>query len=627
MGLLSLFAQETPAWSKKFSKINWYKQTDAGILIVGSNDALYGVDPADGKELWKLTDFDGLKEDNYDPIAGSPYVALVNGGFSRNHYIIDATNGKLIASSKDLGFGNVTKRIEAKKLGALLFYGTNSKGKSMSTAVDVSNGNKLWEQEKLFEKSSEQIVSEAGILKDGIFLATNRNVYKLSPSTGEVLWSVEIKSDLPVVAPQKGFSAFSSKGASAAATATSADFFQYGDSSIIYFWNQDYLTAFKVADGKEVWKRVELESPVALVLHDSHGMLIATAEKSAEDIAKGRGKNRAGLYCYDYATGTNKWKNEIELEGDIVSYKMNGSKLMLSTARDKGTNYISIVDLDGGKSITKKPMKIKGEAQDLQIVPQGLYYRTNEEINILNTETGEPNWKKGFKVNGSAGANVDEKMGYVYGNSILYKMDFEKGDLAEWIKDIKFEGKEEPNGMEIKNGGVLLTSSQNLYMYSNDGKLSWHYYQKAPGRTGAGKFFSAVGGIAAVSMAAASAAQSAQMSYAKGYYGSTSPSLDNAIKNQNNMTSAWGSAGISSFKSIGRRFTASKSTNDFQAILCNFGDNNTKENVGIVCINKNDGKEGKRIVFSDKDPDYQLDEIDHLVFFKKSNDELVVYKY
>lgn len=57
-------------------------------------------------------------------------------------------------------------------------------------------------------------------------------------------------------------------------------------------------------------------------------------------------------------------------------------------------------------------------------------------------------------------------------------MDFEKGNLVEWIKDIKFEGKEEPNGVEIKKGGVLLTSSQNLYMYSNDGSLLWHYYQK-----------------------------------------------------------------------------------------------------------------------------------------------------
>ena len=370
LATVSIYAQDAPAWSKKFLKINWYKQTDAGILIVGSSDAHYGIDPTDGKELWKLTDFDGMKEENYDPIEGSPYVALVDGGFNKKHYIIDVTTGKLIASSKDLGFNNVTKRIEAKKLGAILFYGFNSKGKPMLTAVDVSTGNKLWEQTKLFEKSSEQIVSEAGILKNGIFLATNRSVYKLNPTSGEVLWSFDIKSDVPMMSKATGFgSALGSKGANTATTATSADFFQYGDSSINYF----------------------------------------------------------GL-----------------------------------------------------------------------------------------------------------------------------------------------------------------------------------------------------GGIAAMSMAVAHAAQ---LSYAKGYYGSTSSSIDNAIKNDNQMTSAWGNAGISSFKSIGRRFTASKSTNNYQTILCNFGDNNTKENVGIVCINKNDGKESKRIVFSDKEPDYQLDEIDRHVFFKKGNDEIQMFTY
>ncbi|MEO6537547.1 MAG: hypothetical protein ABIT07_11305 [Ferruginibacter sp.] len=76
------------------------------------------------------------------------------------------------------------------------------------------------------------------------------------------------------------------KGASELETITSAIFFQKDDKSIIYFWNQDILTAFNVTNGKEIWKRVELPSPITNILYDSHGMLVATSEKTQEDVAK-----------------------------------------------------------------------------------------------------------------------------------------------------------------------------------------------------------------------------------------------------------------------------------------------------------------------------------------------------
>ncbi|MEO6537546.1 MAG: hypothetical protein ABIT07_11300 [Ferruginibacter sp.] len=86
-----------------------------------------------------------------------------------------------------------------------------------------------------------------------------------------------------------------------------------------------------------------------------------------------RKKNRASLLCLDLASGTEKWNSDIDLQGDVMAYKLNGNKLRFATARDQGTNFVSIVGLDEGKSITKKPLPIKGEIRDLQIVPQGLY--------------------------------------------------------------------------------------------------------------------------------------------------------------------------------------------------------------------------------------------------------------
>ena len=647
-------AQTAMDWTKNFpSKINWYKITDAGILVVGTNDALYGVSPREGKEIWKIDKIENIQEENYDPIEGTPYIVLAKRGLLKSsNNIVDVTTGKIVANSRDLGLAGITKRIHLMKNNAVLFYGTGNTGKPTLMMVSLATGEKVWEQSKLFEKSSEQIVSEAGETNEGIFIATNKNIYKLNKKTGEVLYSLDMKSDLPVAAPateeKKGFGSMIKipkfgkvidKGANELATMTSADFFQKDNDNIVYFWNQDVLTAFNISDGKEVWKRVELPSPVTNILYDSHGMLVATAEKTQQDIVKqsekGGGlmgkikksgaakKNRASLLCLDMATGSQKWDSDIDLQGDILAYKLAGSKLVLATARDQGSNFISIVNLDEGKSITKKPLPVNGEIRDLQLVPQGLYYRTEDQINILDLETGEKTWKKGFQVKNCIGANATGKTGYVYANDIIYKVDFDKGDLLEWVKGINFNGKEEPSSLQVRANGILLTSEQNARLYDLNGQQVWHNYQPAPGRTMAGKMLSGLGGLASAMVAVQQAAQAAQLSYAKGYYGSTDPVLDSDIKNANANASNFAGAAASSFASISKRFKATKEANDFMSMLTNFGNSNMAKDAGVMMIDKNSGKEIKKMVFGDKkDPDYKIDELGKVVYYKADGNEI-----
>lgn len=214
-------------------------------------------------------------------------------------------------------------------------------------------------------------------------------------------------------------------------------------------------------------------------------------------------------------TGEEKWDSDVSLQGDVKAYKLSGTKLILATERDQGTNFISIVNLDAGKSVTKKPLSIKGEIRDLEIVPQGLYYRTEDQINILDMETGDKTWKKGMSVKNCVGDNQNDKIGYVYANETIHKVNFENGDISDWVTDVKFNGKEDPSSLQVRENGVLLTSDQNVRLYDFDGKQVWHNYQPAPGRTMAGKMLSGLGGLASSMIAVGSAVSSAQMSYAK----------------------------------------------------------------------------------------------------------------
>ena len=145
-------AQTAMDWTKNFpSKINWYKITDAGILVVGTNDALYGVSPREGKEIWKIDKIENIQEENYDPIEGTPYIVLAKRGLLKSsNNIVDVTTGKIVANSRDLGLAGITKRIHLMKNNAVLFYGTGNTGKPTLMMVSLATGEKVWEQSKLF---------------------------------------------------------------------------------------------------------------------------------------------------------------------------------------------------------------------------------------------------------------------------------------------------------------------------------------------------------------------------------------------------------------------------------------------------------------------------------------------
>lgn len=633
MGLL--YAQKNADWKKEFAaKINWYTITDAGPLMVGTKDALYGIG-ADGQEIWKIDDIENIREENVDAIDGTPYVTVVKaalmGGYNK---VIDVVAGKVVLNTKELGLNTISKRMYLPVSNQMLFYGLNNQGKLVTVLADLTTGNKVWSQEKLFEKKSEQLVSKAGELPDGILIATDKRIYKLNNQTGEIVYSIDVKSDLPV---GPAANAFNGKNASEAQTATSAEFFQTDDKSKFYFWNQDLLTQFDAATGKETWKRYELSSPISYILHDSRGMLIMTAEKNQSDINKANkggggligkiarasasGKNRAEVILLDPQTGSPRWSGDgIGIKGDVLAYKLVGNKkLILATQIDKGDNFISIIDLDAGKSVTKKPVSIKGDVRDLQLVPQGIYFRTSEEINILDVESGDKNWKKGFKVKNCVGYNEDANTGYVYGNGKIYRVDFQNGELTEIIQSLNFDRGEEPSSLTFYEGNLFVNSDQNAALYDKSGKLLYHTYVEAPGRSMGGKLLSGLGGAASLALGAASMAQSAQLSYAKGYYGSTDPALDRSIKSSNNLAVAGMKSGIASFQSISRRFSATAQAHGFIAMLAKFGSNQGKD-AGVAIISKADGKRIADLLLGDKkDPDYKLDELARTVYYRSGS--------
>ena len=601
---MSSFAQNANDWKMNFdSTIKWYKITAPGILVVCTKDALHGINPTDGKEIWKDEDVQNIKEEEVKVVPNTPYIAVFKQGFTKNSVrYVDVVTGKVMVNSKDHIIA-ITKENYIAKTNSVLLQGINPRGKMALIKINLTDGTKMWEQLDVASKFTDEIVSDAFETNSGLFVATTKAIYKLNSSTGQILNTFDIKS-APGVPLEK-------ETLMRTITRRTADFFQHDNPDVIYFWNSNIVTAINVNDGKEVWSRIELRGPVIKILFDKRGMLLMTTGKGS----------KGELLCLDMKTGSQIWESDVMIKGFVMDYKMSGSKLMLATLYG-ADNYISVVNLDQGKTVTKKPLEIDGDIRDMKIVPQGLYYRAANQINIVDMETGKNLWKKGtYEVENSIGDSKNEKEGYVFADKKIQKINFETGEISVWVDDIKFEGKEVPTSLQVRDNGVLLTSEQNATLFGFDAKQLWHYYEPAPKKTVTGSILSGLGGLASAAVAVGAAADTASKSYAKGYYGTTS--LDSSIARSQELTEGFAASAAGSFSAIGKRFKATKEANNVMSMLAKIGDSNDAKDAGIKIIDKNTGKAIRSVLLgAKKDLDYKLDGLGKMVFFKVDDKEL-----
>ena len=643
MALSLVLGAQPKNWTKAFDgNINFYNLSDAGIFIVGTNDALYGINPVDGKELWKLEDFKKISEDAYNPIPFSPLAAIVDRGMMVEHAIINTVTGQIVCKTKDLGMTTVNKRFSNAILGAILFGGINKKGKPCLMLVDAVTGEKRFEVESVFDKNSEVICSDIYALsKDAFMVSTTKAVYCVDAKTGAEKWRSEIKTDAPVVAPPSEkksgmfanpFAGIGGKSMNAmqakTAIAVSSKFFQVKDQSKVYFFNNDYFTCFDAATGKELWVRQEMKSPLNNYILDDRGIIVTTNQRD-ENYGKQKGLmgkalgggNKARMYMYDYNTGKELLKDEIEVAGNVVgySYDKTGNKIVIATSSDKGKNRIDIIDLIAGQQTLKKPLKVDGDIRDIKLVSKGLLYITENEINILDLESGADAWGKSMKVkNYVVHGFKNENDMYMAVDGELYKFDCSTS-IPTKIGSLSLQGKDEfPIGLQFTDNGFAISSSQNIAGFTLDGKSQWQVYRAAPDVSVIGKIALGVLAVASTAMMAANSFEagyaSAGGATSKGQYMSNQSAADSYQRDANN----WGAIAVASFQAMGKRFKATRTAGAMQSILTKTDDGNDT-GVGIEIYNKQSGGKEGAVVLKDKKPEYFFDDIGRIVFWKTSD--------
>ena len=604
MSASSLFAQKAEAPDHNFdlgANINEMTITQGGTVVVATNDGLVGIKPGQDKLLFNFTDYGRVKPEELNYIPLSPYVMVGQVGFanlSSKKAVIDYMSGKVLFTTESKGWKNIFTcdiMMPQNKLIVSGFQkgGVKNGGVTPKVAVyDLANGEEdysfyLVEPGKVTMKNF-AITGIPLLMKDKLLIPTSQGVLAKS-KTGETLWQNTVKNVNWMVA-----------------NASETDIYGFAATS-----NLKNTKIYKIsATGNEVWedeRKVQGSVTNFQILPQGLAVVSNVAGGSSTFSASSESK----ITMLSASSGEDLWDKAPKTKGYVQHFFIMEDGILFGI-RSGGINKISY----DGKTLFKKPLKTGENILTMAETPQGLIYITSEDANIVNLETGEEVWSKPlkFKRANSVSSTFDERNNryLIAADEKLYSIDANSGN-SEILKEASFEGKENPNGVEVRDGGILLTSSQNMMLLDWDAETNWHEYHRAPGKSAFGAILAGVTAVASTTMAMSAAARAGANTNSLGQYNQYGAEMDRTA-------TMFAAIGTASFNEMAKRFKATSATQDAQFVLTKLDDG-----VGLVKLNKDSGTIEKEILLKDKKPEYKVDEFGGYLYYKL-NDK-TIYSY
>lgn len=582
------------------SKINEMTLTQGGTMVVATNSGLVGIKPGSNQLLFNFTEYGRVKPEELTFVQDAPYVIVAQGGFANitaKKTVIDYMSGQVLFNTESNGW-KVASSCEVKMpQNKLVVIGQRSSKEQYATAVavyDLNTGKEdyrfnLGEPGKVTVGAGMQPSGSVLLLKDYLIVPTTKGLVAKKAQTGEVLWENKMKNISWMVADasEKEIYAFESVN------------------------NGKNTRIHKVGvNGAELWKDDrKVKGQVVNFQILPQGIAVVSNQSDGGNESIFATKNESNIAFLNAANGEDLWDKAPKTKGYVQHFYVMDDGILFGIYQG-GINKISF----DGKTLFKKPLRTGENILTMAHTPQGLIYITSEDANIVDLNTGEQVWSKPLKYKraGAVSSTLDKKNNryLISADENLFAVEATTGEVSTLAKS-KFDGKEAPSRVEIRNGGILLTSDQNMNLLGWSGDSQWHEYYQAPGKSALGAIIAGVAATAAMATAAAAAHSSMQNNLA-GY--------EDAADRDAELAGGMAVAAGASINEMLKRFKATAATKDDQFILTKLD-----EGVGLVKINKDTGKKEKEIVLKDKKPEYIVDEIGGLLYYKADNNSIFAY--
>lgn len=631
-----------PLWSKTIPEgIKWQKVTSLGNYVVGTSQGLAGMDPEKGEILWKNGKLGPLTPDMVTQLGSSALLKISNG---TNITILDAFSGEIKFDARDAGISEIKDQKVLYKANGVLVSGRNAAGKDILVMSSMADGKVKWKIEDDFGR----FITASEVTQEELLIVTIFYNYKVNPTNGKVIWKNDV-SEANKELEKLGALGGLVKQAAANKSQTmdfNVKFYQHPTKPIFYIASEQegkpastggftsttttgsgpsYHTtysAFDITNGDRLWaKPLDLSGKIGGVYFDEGGIVIMPNDGS-----------NTKVNSYDYLTQVGKWGKKgkgIDIKGGIYDYEKVKDGLVLISQNASGKNFASYLDQNKASLTFDKPVQIEGTLVASEFTPKGLFYITTEEVNVLDITLGKRLLDKGIPTKPSLTAQKDNVV-YVFNLSDNTLLAFDKTTAAIKLltAGIKFEGKESPQNIEIRDNGILVSSSQNLALVGFDGKIAYQKYFEAPREPGMIRALQYAQSVRAAYIGAAAYSASASFQSA-GQQAKANNEQSGAILLEG-IGSAYGELGNSasdfakkSWQAASARFKSTQNADNYTVVLTKQDKNNV-----LMKINKATGaSEGTIDLGKDNAPNYTMDGVTGVVFYSSGSGALVAYKF
>ena len=597
------------------ANINEMTLTVGGILIAATNDGLVGIDPKQSAPIFTFNNFGKLSPEETDFIPASPYIVVSQGANSKfagiaktKRAVINYITGKVIFNSETDNWNQIYTCNVVLPQNKLIVSGIQKEGdkfEKMTPKVAVYDlGSQKLDYSFFLDKPGRvgiakdfSVTGVPLLLKSMLIIPTAQGLIAKS-HRGDDLWECKVKGINWMVSD-----------------ITEKEIYGFETTT-----NGKNTRIHKIgSNGAELWKEDrKVQGNVSNFQILPQGLAVVSDKSSGGSNSVFAPSDESEIAFLSASSGEDLWEKAPKTKGWVQHFYVMDDGILFGIQQG-GINKISFE----GKTLFKKPLKTGGNIMVMAQSPNGLIYITSEDANIVDLKTGDQVWSKPLKYKNSAAVastyDSAKNRYLIAADGDIFAIDANSGDVKELAK-VKFDEKEVANTMEMRKGNIFLSSSQSLALLGGDGNSIFQEYYKSPSQSGFVKVLSGVVAVAATGLAMAHAAK-AGANRTNSYGSANDLSNYNDYGKENKMAAdMFASIGDAAFDVMSKRFKATAATENAQFILTKLDDG-----VGLVKVSKDTGKVDKEILLKDKKPEYQVDEIAGILYYK-ANDK-TIYSY
>ena len=600
ISVTSLFAQ-TPEYQYNFDgPVKWMMLHESGTLIASTGEALVGIKPNKADLHFKLDRLKKVKEENLELVPGTPYLIVKPKGLLNQGHVsvVDVVKGKIVFDTRDADWqGGVSSRHFIRPEMMLVVNGMHNDKESGKYTQGVGLYDmKTGELVKIFKrKASNIMVGVPDVKGNTIIIPGLKNVKAYDISSGSEKWTADVKNATRISSNDESNEIYA--------------FRTKGGNTVVYKIDGT-SGALKWTDGNK------LKGNLARYEFTKGGLAVVTNVDNSGKKGLGKlasGKSESKIYLLDTNSGVDLWDKSPKTKGYVSHFYIEDDGILFAVASG-GVNKISF----DGQAQWKKPLKTGANIQLMARVAKGVLYISESNADIIDMSSGESVFGKPIKYKKSksvASAFDEERNRFLLScKDGIYEIDGDSGSFNLMNNDINFDGKEVPTEIDVRENGILLTSDQNLLWLDYDGTEKDHVYHRAPGKSAFGAIL--VGALTAAS-AAAAVSHSAQAGALKG---AGVPSYNSTVNYHEAQAESWAKVADAGFQELAKRFKATKATENSAFILTKIDGG-----VGLVKVDKDSGKTLKEILVKNKDPMYEVDDFEGVLYFKAKGNTIHAY--